>query len=241
LAVIIKKNENTEKMKLLKTKINFLHIIFFTFIFSIGYGQSKNTPIPFYALPYYNYEPLTITIGKYQKELLTNDITELEHLEAKIKNDINNTDIESLYFLSIRLYDLGKKDDAFYWFQTAKARARIFMNMLDKKRMGSIGSEAFELKQLFYSFNQLVGEYINGYGFNDVEKGIAIFEKVKNEVKDIQSYKNVYKKVRFLDEINLEIEKTNKEKDLAETIEYVKNNKAEIKKQRIENGTQDKY
>lgn len=228
-------------MKLTKPKISILHLIIFIFISSFGYSQSENSRIPFYALPYYNYEPLTITIGKYQKELLTSDKTELENLETKIKNDINNTDIESLYFLSIRLYDLGKKDDAFYWFQTAKARARIFLSMLDKEKIGSIGSEVFELKQLFISFNQLVGEYMNGYGFNDIDKGIAVFEKVKFEVKEIQSYKNIYPKVNFIDDKNLEIEKVNKEKDLTETIEFVKNNKDKIKKQRVENGTQDKY
>ena len=159
----------------------------------------------------------------------------------KIKADINNTDIESLYFLSVRLYDLGKKDDAFYWFQTAKSRARIFMNMLEPKKIGSIGDETFELKQLFITFNQIVGEYLNGYGLNDIDKGLAVFEKVKSEVKDIQSYKDVYKKVRFIDDKNLEIEKANKEKDFAQTTDYIKTHKEEIKKQRIDNGTQDKY
>lgn len=228
-------------MKLIKRKNSILLLIIFILISSFGYAQSKNGRIPFYALPYYNYEPLTIAIGKYQKELLSNDISELEELETKIKNDLNNTDIASLYILSVRLYDLGKKDDAFYWFMTAQARARIFMNMLDKRRMGGIGSEAFELKQLFNSFNQLIGEYMNGYGFNDVDKGLAVYIKVKAEVKNIQSYKDIYKKVIFVDEKNLEIEKTNKENDLAEGIEYITNNKDKIKQQRIENGTQDKY
>jgi hypothetical protein len=72
-------------------------------------AQKTNRQIPFYATPYYNYEPLTITIGKYKKELLTTDTTELMNLASAIKSEIDNTDIESLYFLSIRLYDLGKK------------------------------------------------------------------------------------------------------------------------------------
>jgi len=228
-------------MKLLKTKISITHIIILIFVCSFGYGQNINTRIPFYALPYYNYNPLTITIGKYQKELLTDNLSELETLETKIKSDINNTDIASLYILSTRLYDLGKKDDAFYWFMTAQTRARIFMNMIDKEKMGSIGSEAFELKQLFNSFNRLVGEYMNGYGFNDVEKGLEVYKKVKSEVKNIQSYKVVYKNVVFVDEKNLELEKTKKEEDLAEGIEYIEKNKDKIKQQRIDNGTQDKY
>lgn len=220
--------------------------IFLLFAFSILSGKTTNGQgaeghIPFYAEPYYNYDPLKITIGKYKKELLTNDTTQLDSLATKVKADINNTDIESLYFLSIRFYDLGKKDDAFYWFQTAKSRARIFINMLDPTKIGSIGSPAFELKQLFIAINQIVGEYMNGYGFNDIDKGIAVFKKVKSEVKYIQSYKNIYKDIAFIDDSNLEKEKLNKEEDLAKTIEYVTEHKEEIIKQRIESGIQDKY
>jgi hypothetical protein len=36
-------------------------------------------------------KPLTITIGKYKSELLTNDMAELNRLAATIKADINNT------------------------------------------------------------------------------------------------------------------------------------------------------
>lgn len=218
-----------------------LIILVFILVTSLGFSQSDNGKIPFYALPYYNFEPLTITIGKYQKELLTNNIAELKKIEEKIKNDLNNTDIESLYILSIRLYDLGEKDDAFYWFQTAKTRARIFINMLDKEKMGSIGSVPFELKQFFVSCNQLVGEYMNGCGFNDFDKGLATYEKVKNEVKNIESYKNVYKNISFIDDSNLETQKEKKEKELSDGIEYLKKNKEEIIKTRIENGIQGKY
>ena len=43
---------------------------------------------------------------------------------------------------------------------TAQTQARIFINMLEKEKLGSIGAEAFELKQLFISLNRLVGEYM---------------------------------------------------------------------------------
>jgi hypothetical protein len=228
-------------MKSFKTIISTITFSFLFCVCTTVYGQTTKGRIPFYAEPYYIYDPLKITIGKYKKELLTKDTTKLTSLASKIKTDINNTDVESLYFLSIRLYDLGKKDDAFYWFHTAKSRARIFMNTLDPKKVGSIGDKTFELKQFFISCNQLVGEYLNGYGLNDIDKGIAVFEKVKNEVKDIQSYKNVYPDIQFLDDKTVEKEKTDKEAELEKTIDYIKKNREEIKKQRIANGVQDKY
>ncbi|TAD95126.1 MAG: hypothetical protein EAZ97_15975 [Bacteroidetes bacterium] len=228
-------------MKLFETIISVTFFTLFLVSSTASNGQITKGHIPFYAEPYYNYNPLKIAIGKYKKELLTNDTTELISLASKIKADINNTDVESLYFLSIRLYDLGKKDDAFYWFQTAKSRARIFMNTLDPKKIGNIGDETFELKQFFVTCNQLVGEYLNGYGLNDIEKGITVFEKVKNEIKNIQSFKDVYPNIQFLDDKTVEKEKANKEAELEKTIDYIKTHKEEIKRQRIENGIQDKY
>jgi hypothetical protein len=163
------------------------------------------------------------------------------NLAVKIKADINNTDIESLFFLSIRLYDLGKKDDAFYWFHTAKARAIVFIDMLDPNKIGSIGDKPFELKQFFISTSQIVGEYLNGYGFNDIDKGIAVIENVKSEIKNIQSYKGVYEDIHFVNDEKLLTEKTEGEERLSKLIEYMKSHKDEIKKQRIESGIQDKY
>jgi hypothetical protein len=224
-----------------KVAITTLFILCYTIYTIPVFAQPGKSNIPFSAVPYYSYQPLTITIGKYKKELLTNDITKMIALENRISVGIDSCDIESIYFLSIRLYDLGKKDDAFYWFHTAKARALIFMNMLDPRKIGGMGSPAFELEQLFGAINELVGEYMNGYGFNDVNKGVVVFEKVKSKVKNIHSFKNIYKNIVFLNDSNLEKEKKSEEEDLAKTIDYMNTHKAEIKKQRIENGTQDKY
>jgi hypothetical protein len=224
----------------MKSSRNLIVLAFLLFL-NIVFSQNSKGKIPFYAIPYYNFEPLTITIGNYKTDLLTNDINQLKKVEEKIKADINNTDIESLYILSIRLYDLGQKDDAFYWFQTAKTRARIFINMLDQEKIGSIGSVAFETKQFFISCNQIVGEYLNGYGFNDLDKGIAVFERVKDEVKSIKSFKNIYKSISFINDSNIEIEKSKKEQELSEGVAYFIKNKEEIKKKRIESGIQDKY
>lgn len=223
-----------------KTKILLFTLL--TLFFNRFYSQElDNGHIPFYAVPYYSYKPLKVNVGKYNDQLETNDTTQLLNLSNQIKTNINNVNIETLFVLSIRLYDLGKKDEAFYWFQTAKTRARVFIDMLDPKKVGSIGSEAFELKQLFSTFSQLVGGYINGYGFNDIEKGANVLEVIKSEIKLIQSYKEVYKKIKFLPEANLEEVKQKTEKKLEESIIYFRANKDDLKKQRIEAGIQDKY
>lgn len=224
------------------TKTCFLFLLFLTLLSANMYAQElDNGQIPFYAEPYYRYKPLKVNIGKYSDELRTSDTAELMALVNTIQNNIDSVSIEALYILSLRLYDLGKKDESFYWFHTAKTRAKIFSDMLDPKWIGTIGSVAFERKQLFISFNQTVGIYINGYGFNDVEKGAATIEKIKNEVKLINSYKDVYKTMLFLPDTSIIAIKEKKEKELEESVVYYRAHKDELKKKRIEAGIQDKY
>jgi len=225
-------------MKISKSAIFSAFILILTF--SSASAQDTKERLPFYAAPYYNSDPLTISIGKYKTELLSEDTVKILALAKKIKADINNTDIESLLFLSLRLYDLHKKDDAFYWFHIAKARAIIFIGMLDTAYVGGIGSEAFELKEFFATFSQAVGGYINAHGFNDFDKGVAVFEKVKGDIKDIRSFKVLYPNIHFKDDSKLEEEKTATEKNMAKAIAYFKANKEELIKKRIEQGIQGK-
>ncbi|MCG7859966.1 hypothetical protein MD537_23500, partial [Flavihumibacter sediminis] len=72
--------------------------------------QLKNSRIPFYAVPVYNYDPLTIQVGKFSGQLREEHPARLLALADRIKAEIDEVPIEALYVLSIRLYDLGKKD-----------------------------------------------------------------------------------------------------------------------------------
>src|ERR1700690_1004405 len=138
-------------------KFGILVLIIISLVFSRAFGQDlDNGQIPFYAEPWYNYKPLTINVGKYSDSLKTTDATELIALSQRMKSDIDSVNIETLFILSIRLFDIGKRDESFYWLQTAKVRAKIFIDMLDSNQIGSIGSDAFELKTFFATFSQAV-------------------------------------------------------------------------------------
>ena len=49
--------------------------------------------------------------------------------------------------------------------------------------MGSIGDPGFELFQAQNAFQQLVGPYINGYAFGDIDQLVPIIERVQKERK----------------------------------------------------------
>jgi regulator of sigma D len=113
--------------------------------------------------------------------------------------------------------------------------------MLDANRTGSIGDPAFELYQLFNAFNQIVGQFLNGYGFNDPDHTATVFEQVKNEVPNIIPFWQVYSNIFFIEDSYLEQENAARIKELEEIIVYIKTYKDEILQQRIANGIQDRH
>src|SRR5207244_10164755 len=79
---------------------------------------------------------------------------------------------------AIRLYDLGYRKESVYWFYSAQYLGRQFGVLLDQTKMGSIGSPGFELLHAQNAFYQLVGPYINGYAFGDMDGLVKIVERV---------------------------------------------------------------
>lgn len=198
-------------------------------------------PMPIYITPYYDSNGLKISVGEFSNKLKDADNKSIGKLSADLKKEKNKLRAEVMYVTAIRLYDLGLKDEAVYWFYTAKYRATVFANILDKDKIGSIGSEAFELRAAYGAFNQLAGTYINGYAFGELDKLEKTLTKVIEEGKSLPKYGEVYPKVKFVSEDTWA--NTNKEvsKGLSGLIDFIKNNADSIKEQRKKNGIEGKY
>jgi hypothetical protein len=123
--------------------------------------------MPVYITPFYESEGLKITVGEHSQTLANADAKSIREIAGALKKEKDKLRAEVMYVTAIRLYDLGHKDEAVYWFYTAQYRARLFTTLLDNEKIGTIGDEAFELKHAYNAFNQLAGIYINGYGFGD--------------------------------------------------------------------------
>ncbi|MFN0021278.1 MAG: hypothetical protein ACKVP0_23765 [Pirellulaceae bacterium] len=204
-------------------------------------GKVEKPAIPVYITPYYNSEGLKISVGEHSKELAGADAKTILQLSAKLKKQKDKLRAEVMYVAAIRLYDLGHKDEAVYWFYSAQYRARVFSSILDKDKIGSIGDEPFELKQAYNSFNQLSGTYINGYAFGELGKLETTLSKVVEESKSIPKYGDLYSKVNFVPEETWEEKNKETSKGLTGMIEYIKANADSIKAQRKKNGIDGKY
>jgi hypothetical protein len=209
-------------------------------------GQKKKkpakAPIPIYVTPYYDSEGIKIDVGKFSQKLAKADSKSILGVIAEMQKQREKLRAEVAYVAAIRLYDLGHKDEAVYWFYTAQYRAGVFRSILDRQKMGGIGAPAFELRQAYAAFNQLAGEYINGYAFGELGKLEKTLAKVREEGKAIPKYTVLYPRVKFIDsktwqETNAKYADGN----ITGMIQYIRKNAALIKELRKKNGLDGKY
>lgn len=215
-------------------------------LFSIALKEAKaqvstnSAQIPLSITPCYNYDPLQIETDDYSAELKSLSLNNYDSLATLFSAKLDSVSITSLFIFSVRLYDLGKKDEAVYWFHSAKIRAGVFIKSLDPEKTGGIGAPAFELKQQFIAFSQLAGEYINGYAGGELDKWVETLQKVKLNIENLSSFSQ-YPSIAFLSDEGFQAAKQNRIDDCDKLIDYIQKNKKEIKKTRKENGIEGKY
>jgi hypothetical protein len=71
----------------------------------------------------------------------------------------------TMMVLAIRLYDMGLRDDSVFWFYVAKDRYRTLAEVVDVPASGLV-----QVEDAVRSFATLVGPFINGYAFCDLDK-----------------------------------------------------------------------
>lgn len=71
----------------------------------------------------------------------------------------------TMMVLSIRLYDIGMRDDSVFWFYVAKDRFITLADVVDV-RAGSLAQAEDAVK----NFAVLAGPFVNGYAFCDIAK-----------------------------------------------------------------------
>src|SRR5262245_40321993 len=78
----------------------------------------------------------------------------------------------TMMVLAIRLYDVGLRDDAVFWFYAAKDRYIVLSDVLNVKT-----SQLAQADDAVRSFAALAGPVINGYAFCDLNKQKAAHAK----------------------------------------------------------------
>jgi len=197
--------------------------------------------MPIHVTPYYNCEGPEINVGEFSGKLSTDSVEELRATISKMQECWTDLSVETMYAASIRLYDLALKDEAVYWFYSAQYRSRLFQSVLDPTKIGNIGSSTFERQQAYNAFQQLVGEYINGYAFGDLDKLRKTIEQVKREGKVLPDFGSVYPGVSFIPEDKWGKKNNEVALGLSSLADHIENNAEEIKAMRKKNDIEGRY
>jgi len=206
-------------------------------------GQTITDPahIKVYITPYYNSKGPVIDVGPFSSGLAVKNEPEFVATIAKMKQSWDILNFPETYVAAIRLYDLGFRKESIYWFYSAQYRGRLFATLIDQNKMGSIGDPGFELFQAQNAFQQLVGPYINGYAFGDIDQLIPIIVRVQKEGQEVPDLTKIYPRVAFKPKSEWDAGNKGLNEGLTKLVVTLKNEKAAIKQQRIERGLESKF
>jgi hypothetical protein len=200
--------------------------------------KTMNNPahIDVYVTPYYNSAGPTIDVGPFSKGLGSGSEAEFVTTVSKMKGSWNNLKFPEMYVGAIRLYDRGFRNEAVYWFYSAQYRGRLLTSLLDEGRIGTIGDPGFELAQAENAFQQLVGQYINGYAFGHIDDLARIIQRVQKEGKAIPDLNRVYPGVNFKNRSQWGTLNQELNEGMGGLLGMLKDQKSGIKQQRVESG-----
>lgn len=224
-------------------KRNLVALLVFIGCVGLAIGQTITDPahIEVYVTPYYNSKGPVIEVGRFSSGLAAKGESEFVATISKMKQSWDTLNFAETYVAAIRLYDLGFRKESIYWFYSAQYRGRLFATLIDREKMGSIGNAGFELFQAQNAFQQLVGPYINGYAFGDIDELIPIIEKVQREGKVVPDLIKVYPGMTFKPKSQWDAGNKGLNEGLTKLLMTLKQQKASIKQQRIERGMEAKF
>lgn len=197
--------------------------------------------IAVYVTPYYNSAGPVIRIGQYSAGLASHDENEVVATVRRMKEHWNALRFYELYVGAIRLYDLGYRNEAVYWFYTAQYRGRLFGMLADAARLGDMGAPGFELYHAQNAFYELSGPAINGYAFGDIDRLDGVLQRVARENHTVPDVRTLYPGVAFIPQHQWQTRNDELAAGLSKLASTTRAQKAGIAAQREQNGTTARY
>lgn len=127
--------------------------------------------IPIQVLPYYQAArhpddpPLIAVATRFDKLLASTSADDIRRARDEIERDPARITPMTMMVLAIRLYDVGLRDDAVFWFYAAKNRYYMLTRVADMK-----SPKLAPVASAMNAFVRLAGPTINGYAFCDIDR-----------------------------------------------------------------------
>jgi len=136
-----------------------------------GRAAAPERRIDVYVTPYYqsatspNGTPHVAVGGEFDRLLSSNNPKDIVAARDLAAGNPALVTPMTMMVLSIRLYDVGQRDESVFWFYAAKYRYFTLRAVLNTNA-AMFGS----VDDTIHSFATLAGPYVNGYAFCDVNK-----------------------------------------------------------------------
>ena len=194
-----------------------------------------------YVTPYYNSSGPVIRIGTFGPGLASADRDRFVATIFQMKKQWSRLNFIELYVAAIRLYDLGYRNEATYWFYSAQYAGRQFALLVNQKALGSVGDRSFELYHAQDAFFELVGPNVNGYAFGNVDSLVSIIRKVQRVNQTVPNLQSIYPGVVFASKSSWQRTNADLNSGLQSLAVQLASQKSEIEAQRAKNGTQARF
>jgi hypothetical protein len=101
-----------------------------------AFAQTVNDParIDVYVTPFYKSRGPTTEVGAFSKGVAASNEADFVATMPRMRQSSNELRFPEMYVAAIRLYDLGFRKEATYWFYSAEYRARRLPVWSTKKR-----------------------------------------------------------------------------------------------------------
>jgi hypothetical protein len=189
-----------------------------------------------YVTPYYSSSGPQIRIGKFSAGLATANQGKFVATILQMKKQWAQLNFVELYVSAIRLYDMGYRREATYWFYTAQYKGRQFGVLVDRYRLGNIGDPGFELYHAQDAFFELVGPDINGYAFGNLDSLLPLIRKVQRENRTVGNLHALYPGVVFKSQSEWQMANATLNAGLGQLADQLATQKSQIAAQRNQNG-----
>ncbi len=223
-----------------KLALALVAITFTSFALKAAQPEINPSHIDADVMPYYDSKGPVISVGGFSSGLAAAKEDDFLTTIAQMKRAWDRLTFPELYVGAIRLYDLGYRKEAVYWFYSAQYRGRQFGVLLDQTKMGSIGSPGFELLHVQNAFYQVVGTYINGYALY-TDGLVKVVETVQKEGRNIPDLQAAYPGVTFKNRNEWPSANAELADGMNQLISMLKEKKDDIKRQRVERGVEKKF
>ncbi len=194
-----------------------------------------------YVTPYYASKGPAIHVGRFSSGLASSNPKQVLATIGAMKKQWQRLSFPELYVGAVRLYDLGYRNEAVYWFYTAQYRARQVSVLLDPSKIGSVGDPGFELQAAGQAFMQTVGTWINGYAFGNPNRLITTVRQVQREGRQIGDLHAIYPNVALIPASRWPAANRKLADGMDSLVTYLEQQKDVIAKQRAANGTAAKF